>query len=179
MLKKFIWCSCIFISVVLPRAVQSENAVEVYYFFDDACYACQSMTDAITSLDSKYETLSVQSINAGADERRQVIFSDFMELYQVYNYSVPTIIVGNDVYSGYSTSIVSGIEQSILYCLNNSCPSPRLLLKDYYNSLDQAEQSGSPNSILFWSIFLFLWPLLGIAGIVYVLKKYKPKKRIL
>ena len=165
--------------MTLPGIALAENPVEVYYFFDQACYACQSMTDALASLDAKYQTLSVQAIDAGQDEKRRVIFNDFMDLYQVYNISVPTIIVGNDVYSGYSASIINNIEQSIVYCLSNECPSPRLLLRDYYDTLNDSDQPDGTNTIMFWSIFIFLWPLLGIGAIVYVLKKYRPRKRIL
>ncbi|MDD5567046.1 MAG: thioredoxin family protein [Patescibacteria group bacterium] len=159
---------------ILPRAAQAKEAIEIFYFLNTDCQPCQGMTDALNVLDAKYPELTIAKVDVSSDEHKQAVFQDFMAIYRQASLSVPTVIIGSKVFTGYDVNVVAGIEEEILYCQSNICPSPQTLLDDYLNQLGQEDQATSQtNSLLFWSIFLIVWPILGAGAIIYVLKKYK------
>lgn len=167
---------CLFLAWPFGRVAAAE-AIEIFFFQDPDCSLCDQMADALAVLDAKYPELTVISLDIRAEETNLTIFQDLMELYGLQTYTLPTVVVGSTVFDGFDASVVNGIEQAIVQCRNNPCISPRKVLNDYYDSLIEAksEKGKADQGVLFWTIFLLAWPILGAIAIILVWRKYSRK----
>ena len=156
----------------MPRLAKAETPVELYYFYNNECSACTDMSQALESLRDKYSGVMINRFDVTDDLNKLTIFSDLLNIYREPETSVPTVFIGNDVFVGYTALSTNEIDKAILFCQSNDCPSPSSLLKDYYASLS-VEEEDNTNTIIFWTIFLVTWPLLGAVAVILVLKKYK------
>ncbi len=161
---------------LLPLNGLAKSPVEVFYFYDQSCYTCQTMGDAMSVIDAKYPSVNVFEIDVSKDKQSRTIFEDMMKLYNVSDRSVPTVIIGSDIFIGYSAEVISQVEQTIQICQNHDCPSPPQILRDYYSGSTGADEKSAKSSIIFWAAFIVFWPVLGGLSIYLVMRKYNKKK---
>ncbi|MBU0707592.1 hypothetical protein KKG41_04435 [Patescibacteria group bacterium] len=173
-MKNYILISTLVIFLFLPRVVKAETPVELYYFYENDCSACSDMSDTLEFLRNKYTGTMISRFDVTDDLVKRTIFNDLLDIYREPQTSVPTVFVGSDVFVGYTALSTNEIETAIQYCQLNNCPSPSELLKDYYASLS-GEETDNTSKIVFWTIFIVAWPLLGAVAVIIVLRKYKDK----
>ncbi|MDP3964610.1 MAG: hypothetical protein Q8Q20_03065 [bacterium] len=174
-MKVFIFLLVYTLSIWQPVEAAS---VELYYFYDPDCLACDSMTDSLAVMSQEYPELRVISRDISADETHLAILQDLFRIYDSPERSVPAVFVGTQSFVGHNQSVVLAIEQELLSCRNGDCPRPSEALTEYYDLVSENPNSASRLGWLaFWSVFILIWPLVGAIAIYKVWKKKWPKRK--
>ena len=177
-MKKYLLISLIVVAAALSvRPAQAKETVEVFYFYESGCPSCESMDDTLSGFKNKYGII-LATFDVSTDSDNRAIFEDLLTLYQMPSRQTPTVFAGKNVYVGYSAAITSEIENTIIQCQAVRCDSPQEVLDRYYEYLAHPEQEGNglqKKSTLYLTIFMIVWPLLGAAAIVIVIRKYRKK----
>lgn len=135
------------------------------------------MSDTLVGFKNKYGIV-LSTFEVGSDTSNLTIFDDLLSLYEMPTRQTPTVFIGQNIYVGYSAAITSDIEKTISQCQANKCISPKETLDQYYESLAHPDENVGilqKKSTLYLTLFMIVWPLLGLAAIIIVVKKYRKK----
>lgn len=87
-----------------------EARVELVVFHGDGCPHCAKMLDFLDDLEGRFDGLDVVRYEVWHDAGNQSIFRSTMARYGEEARSVPTVIVGDRIYVGYSDALADRIE---------------------------------------------------------------------
>lgn len=170
---KIVFVFVITICLIWPLASRAAEPVEVYYFSDPQCQSCSDMESALALMKQSYPEMRIVTLNVASGNDTALILQDLFSLYQAPEKELPAVFVGTRVFTGFDASVVEGIAQTVDSCRRAECLSPSAALRAYYDQIAQKQASQARFPVmLFWAIFIVLWPILGGVAIVIVLKKY-------
>lgn len=101
---------------------QSEQKVVVYIFWGDGCPHCAKAKPFLENLAAQNSAIEIKDFEVWYVEANQDLFAKFGELYGFTPKYVPTILVGDRVWEGYSDVIQEEIGAAIEACLVSGCP---------------------------------------------------------
>jgi len=93
----------IFFFNIKVKAENSKNLVNIYFFHSNTCSHCKEEEKLLKELEEKYDNIKIYRYEMH-DYKTQEILQKVNTIYNLKTNSVPLTIIGNKVYSGFSTS---------------------------------------------------------------------------
>ena len=118
-MKKIISFCLLLVILLLPLTVKAENKVTLYLFHGDGCPHCAEEIKFLDRIESKYKNLKIVKYEVWYNEENSEFLKNVKFSFGVDNPYVPTTIIGNTLFTGYSDSTGSKIERAIKYYLEN------------------------------------------------------------
>lgn len=102
-----------------------EGDLRIYYVWGDGCPICARAAPYINSLEDRYDVELIK-IEVYGSRQNQATFSALAQRYNVQASGVPTIFIGQESVTGYTTGTDERIDSLIENCLENpeSCQDP-------------------------------------------------------
>lgn len=124
-MKRIIFFNLILI-LFFPLTAFSKSPVTVYFFYGETCPHCQKAEPFFDSLEVKYPELIVNRYEIYYNEQNRGLYNEILAAYEYSNRYVPTIIIGEEVMTGYDSDQTTGkeIEAKIQLCIENGCINP-------------------------------------------------------
>ena len=171
---KIIFAIIIAISLIWPTFGRAAEPIEVYYFSDPQCSLCGEMELALAQMKKSAPEMRIVTFDVTTGDDVALILQDLFSIYQPAVAQLPAVFIGSQVYTGYDSDIVLNMAQTIDACRSDGCQNPSSKLRDYYAKITEKQQNRAKfPMLLFWGIFIVIWPILGGIAIVIVQKKYK------
>jgi thiol-disulfide isomerase/thioredoxin len=136
-----LWCIALFSSISIARET---NTAVLYLFWGEGCPHCEAERQFLDALMKKYPDLGLRSFEVFNNSSNRQLFSDIANAFGQEARSVPTSILGDNIWVGFSEQIASDIENRVAYCLEyQACPNPSKRLSG--DSLVVLEQPSTTN----------------------------------
>jgi glutaredoxin len=152
----------------VPCYAQEAKPVEVYIFHMTGCPHCGTALKFLGGLVKKYPTLTIKEFNLS--KSGEEIIDLYFALGDVYKLDVargptPVIYLGDESWDGYDNSVGIQLEQKLVKCIAQGCPSPL----DKLEKSDQKDGAGILTGGNTWLAWPILVVVLGV--IVFVVIK--------
>ena len=119
-MKRIIKLCLLLIVLLFPLVVNAkDNKVTLYLFHGDGCPHCASEIEYLNSIENKYENLEIVKYEVWYNEENSNFLQEVYNAYSITSRGVPTTVIGNTIFMGYSDSTGSKIERAINYYLEN------------------------------------------------------------
>lgn len=107
-----------------PESITQADSqpVVVYFFWGDGCPHCTEAKPFLESLAGQYSTLEVRSYEVWHVEENQRLMEKMLAVFDKEPYAVPTIIIGNRYWEGFTDIAREEIIVQVEKCLMESCP---------------------------------------------------------
>jgi thiol-disulfide isomerase/thioredoxin len=105
------------------QAQASQDPLIIYFFWGNGCPHCAQAEPFLADLEQRYPEVEVKAYEVWYDEGNQKIWADMMATFGKVPEAVPTIIIGDRIWKGYSTDLGTGkeIEAYVKTCLAEGC----------------------------------------------------------
>lgn len=119
-MKRIIKLCLLLIVLLFPLVVNAkDNKVTLYLFHGDGCPHCASEIEYLNSIENKYENLEIVKYEVWYNKENSNFLQEVYNAYSITSRGVPTTVIGNTIFMGYSDSTGSKIERAINYYLKN------------------------------------------------------------
>jgi len=119
-LKRIIKLCLLLVVLLFPLVVNAkDNKVTLYLFHGDGCPHCASEIEYLNSIENKYENLEIVKYEVWYNKENSNFLQEVYNAYSITSRGVPTTVIGNTIFMGYSDSTGSKIERAINYYLKN------------------------------------------------------------
>ena len=120
LIKKIFLAICLF--WLIPMIGQAKEEVDLYLFWGDGCPHCAHEKEFLKELQQEDKDLNLHLYEVWNDEDNAELMEKVKESFDLETTSsVPFTVIGNRVFSGYSDSIASQIEDAIKTCHKERC----------------------------------------------------------
>jgi len=103
-----------------PRAETTERAT-VYLFWGDGCPHCQDAKAFLNLLADRYSGWELRDYEIWYDEANAVRFGEMAAAHGFQPTGIPTIIIGDRHWIGFSENLATDIEAALRLCLETGC----------------------------------------------------------
>ena len=119
-MKRIIKLCLLLVVLLFPLVVNAkDNKVTLYLFHGDGCPHCASEIEYLNSIENKYENLEIVKYEVWYNKENSNFLQEVYNAYSITSRGVPTTVIGNTIFMGYSDSTGSKIERAINYYLEN------------------------------------------------------------
>ena len=119
-MKRIIKLCLLLVVLLFPLVVNAkDNKVTLYLFHGDGCPHCASEIEYLNSIENKYENLEIVKYEVWYNKENSNFLQEVYNAYSITSRGVPTTVIGNTIFMGYSDSTGSKIERAINYYLKN------------------------------------------------------------
>ncbi len=101
---------------------QSEEEVAVYFFWGEGCPHCAKAKPVLEAFAIKHPSVSLYMFEIYNNEENRQLLEKFGEVYGFKPRYVPTILVGENYFEGWSDELEPQVISAIESCLVNACP---------------------------------------------------------
>jgi uncharacterized membrane protein/thiol-disulfide isomerase/thioredoxin len=110
--------------LVLPTAAfaQDGEQVTIYLFWGDGCPHCEVAKPALRALADRYPNVEVMELEIWYLAANQAILTQMASALDFTPRYVPTIIIGERYWEGYSDILLVEMEATVEACLDMGCP---------------------------------------------------------
>ena len=120
-MKKYQFISLIFaLLLVLPMAFAQES-MQIYFFYGDGCPHCAEEEPFLAQLEIDYPNVEVKSYEVWYNQENIAFFKEKMAEYNMQPSGVPTTILDDKVWVGFSDSIQQQITEKVSFCSSVGC----------------------------------------------------------
>lgn len=122
-----IWTSLCLILIVLflPSIAKAQSTttyrVPVYFFWGDGCPHCAAAKPYLAELEKQYPNMELRAYEVWYVKENQDLFTKMAAGYGFEPQGVPTIMIGDQYWVGYSDTVAKEIENAIKECTQNGC----------------------------------------------------------
>jgi cytochrome c biogenesis protein CcdA/glutaredoxin len=107
-----------------PVSAQDARPAELVLFYARGCPHCVAMQSYLATLHERYPQLRVRDYEVNSDAGNARLFERVADAYKFKIEGVPTVFLGDRVFSGYAESMQPEIERQVRRCLVQGCASP-------------------------------------------------------
>ncbi len=108
--------------VLAQPSMASSQKVVVYLFWGDGCPHCALAKPFLNELTKRYANTELRAYEVWYVPENQVLFQKMSAVYGFEPSGVPTILIGNQFWVGYSDQIGQEIEATVKDCSESGCP---------------------------------------------------------
>jgi thiol-disulfide isomerase/thioredoxin len=108
-------------AVSATPAMQDAQPVVLYFFWGDGCPHCAHQKPFLEELERRYPNLEVRDYEIYHVEENRVLFQDMATALGFEARGVPTTIIGERYWVGYSENIAQEIEAHVAACSLSGC----------------------------------------------------------
>jgi thiol-disulfide isomerase/thioredoxin len=101
---------------------QSGGSVAIYFFWGDGCPHCEEAKPVLEGLVRRYPGSELRAYEIWYSEGNAELFARIAKARGFAPRGVPTILIGERYWIGYSHSIAPQIEAALAACLRGGCP---------------------------------------------------------
>jgi len=113
----------IFPQTVFAQASAAEqHKVVIYLFWGDGCPHCAAAKPFLNELTQRYANTELRAYEVWYVPENQDLFQKMAAAYGFKPSGVPTILIGNQYWEGYSDQIGKEIEAAVKNCRESGCP---------------------------------------------------------
>lgn len=98
------------------------TAVNLYLFWAHGCSACEKAQISLDSMIKDYPQVNIVRYEVYLDGENRKIYKSFLDALQQPPQGLPTIIVGNGIWTGFQPAYTSEIKEAIDICILQGCP---------------------------------------------------------
>ncbi len=166
---------------IIKAQTNSNNKVELYFFWGKGCPHCAQTKPFLEGLKKKYPTLEVKEYEVYFNKSNRELADKIARAYGGIIEGVPTIFINDKMIVGFNEKIAGEIESEVKYCEENKCLTPLEVMKNsslisrITNSKEKEKNSETKGIIVFSLMIIIL--AASIIGIILLNKKEKKKKR--
>ncbi len=102
---------------------KDKKPVILYLFWAEGCPHCAKEKIFLSDLKKKYPSLQIKDYEVSIPASIEFL-KTLSKAYNITPTGVPVTFVGNKALIGFSEKIASQIEETIKYCLKNTCEDP-------------------------------------------------------
>lgn len=102
-------------------AQQTSQELPIYFFWGETCPHCAKAKPVLRELATENPQIRLYEIEIYNSQQNQQLFAEMGELYGFEPRYVPTIIIGLEVWEGYSEEFIPDINSVIDRCLAEGC----------------------------------------------------------
>lgn len=125
-------------SIFVSSASAQRQSIDILFFYGMGCPHCARMETFLTDLTQKNPTVNVQGYETYFNDESRQLFQDLMSSLGQDIRAVPTTLVGNQIFVGFSDKIAKEIEEKIEACAITPCQSAlNAITKDTTGSMQQ------------------------------------------
>ncbi|MBL7050793.1 thioredoxin family protein [Candidatus Woesearchaeota archaeon] len=166
------------IAVISLSTVIAQNPVNLYFFYGQGCPHCAKMEIFLEDMQEAYPTLNIMRYEVYFNPENSLLLQQSCGALNADIEGIPTSIIGEKIYTGFSDSIAEIVEARINYCLENPCETAmpgssnesQCIIDDSDPINPQVNQTHSIIGWAFIALVLFL--------IIYIItKRKKPKHK--
>jgi thiol-disulfide isomerase/thioredoxin len=99
----------------------SSRTVNVYFFWGDGCPYCEAQKPFLAELSSLYPEVKIHSFEVWYVEKNRQIFFDMANAAGFEPTGVPVTFIGDQVWTGFHTSLKPEMEAAVLACITSAC----------------------------------------------------------
>lgn len=110
------------INNIIPH-VNGEDVV-LYSFYGQGCPHCAQLSSFLNKVESKYPSLQIIQKEVYFNQDNRILFQVMANAYGRQIEGVPTVFINDKIIVGYSSALGNQIEQEIIKCMQEKCPSP-------------------------------------------------------
>jgi hypothetical protein len=112
------------LTALLAPPALSADTVNIYLFWREGCPHCERAITYVHRLETENPSVHVQYYDVWNDAAARALLVRIGELLDADASSVPFVVVGDAVFSGYLDDVTTGaaIRQRALHCLAQPCP---------------------------------------------------------
>ncbi|MFN8444997.1 MAG: thioredoxin family protein [Caldilineaceae bacterium] len=103
------------------QAVQSSHPVAIYFFWGDGCPHCAKAKPFLATLAQRYPNVEVRAYEVWCHEQNQLLFTQMAAAFGFEPSAVPTIIIGDRYWVGYTDELAVEIENAVVSCAVSGC----------------------------------------------------------
>ncbi len=136
-----------FVTVNSTLPIQaSEQPVVIYFFWGDGCPHCAAAKPVLEKMIQENPRLELRSFEVYNDTEGVQFFSALLSEMGFEPRYVPTFIIGDQIFEGYSDEIQLELESTIDTCLVNPCQDRGAELYAQFNSQQPTQTALTPTS---------------------------------
>ena len=112
-----------------------DEATNIYLFYGKECPHCEAETKYLNTLlgEDKYKNVNLQRIEVWHSSKNQEVFSKVQSILEVEARGVPYLIIGTNVFQGYSETLDEEIKTVLDFYLGKKYQDPA---GDFINNKD-------------------------------------------
>ena len=130
-MKKIIRLCLLLVVLVFPLMVNAkENKITLYLFHGDGCPHCAAEMEFLNGIESKYKNLKIVKYEVWYNEENSAFLKEVKSSFGIDNSYVPTTVIGDTLFTGYSDTSGSKIERAIQYYSENDYTDQIKKIKD-------------------------------------------------
>lgn len=124
-LKKFIFLILIAVLFLFISSASGKDKkpVLLYLFWAEGCPYCAKEKIFLSDLKKKYSSLQIKDYEVSLPASIELLRT-MSKAYNINPTGVPVTFIGNKAFIGFSEKTASQIEETIKYCLKNTCEDP-------------------------------------------------------
>jgi len=133
--------------VFAQPSMASSHKVIIYLFWGDGCPHCAAAKPFLNELTQRYANTELRAYEVWYVPENQDLFQKMTAAYGFKPSGVPTILIGNQYWEGYSDQIGKEIEAAVKNCSESGCPDrgigviPGLKAAESENQVTATDQS--------------------------------------
>lgn len=116
-----IMCMTLFFSTAINQVQAQSNEVIIYYFWGDGCPYCEIAKPVLEEMAESDPRIKFEPFEVYYHPENQDLFFEFATAYGFEPRAVPTILVGERYWEGFSDNIKMEIQSYIDTCLTQGC----------------------------------------------------------
>lgn len=121
----FIFTLWIVLAVDLNHSYsESKKPIVLYFFWGDGCPHCAKEKEFLKKLKSKYPQLEIKDYEVWYNKAPRDLLLTMSKSYGINPNGVPVTFIGDKSFIGFNSEIAVQIEQTLKFCLKNTCEDP-------------------------------------------------------
>jgi glutaredoxin len=112
--------------MLIENNSNNENSECLHLFYKEDCPQCSNTLNFLDELEKDYD-INIEKYDINIEENK-IIYKKFKEQFGLVTGSYPIVFIGNNYLIG-DKSIRNHLEDEIIYCQNNDCTCPLLIIK--------------------------------------------------
>jgi thiol-disulfide isomerase/thioredoxin len=108
-------------SPVSAQSTSQAHPVVIYLFWGDGCPHCAAAKPFLNDLATRYSNVELRPYEVWYVPENRDLFIRMASSYGFEPHGVPTILIGEQYWEGYSEQIAQEIEQAVQMCSSNGC----------------------------------------------------------
>ena len=107
--------------LIIPLTVSAKDNEEItlYLFHGNGCPHCAEEMEYLDSIYDDYEELKVVKYEVWYNEENASLLQQVEEAFDIKRGGVPTTVIGNTVFTGFSSTTSSKIKRAIEFYIEN------------------------------------------------------------
>ncbi len=107
--------------LVLIQTVAAQDNIVIDFFYGDGCPHCAKEEPFLRELEDTYDNVQVNYYEVWYDQQNNALFQQRMAEFDMTPRGVPTTIIDDKVWVGYSEDIKTQITEKVAFCTEQGC----------------------------------------------------------